>query len=134
MRGSQIALAILAWGVMLALAIGNGVLRDKGYGPHLGTGVARALSSVLLCAAIAAVAYGYLWLVPVPREPSVLWAIGAFWLALSLLFEFGFFHFIAGKPWAELLAEYNVFKGRLLIFVWLTTLFAPVLIGQWLGP
>jgi len=134
MTGGRIALAGLAWGLMLVLAILNGLLRDKVYGPRIGSGAARAVSSVLLCGAIAAVAYGYLWFVSVPREPGVLWTLGGFWLALSLLFEFGFFHFVVGKPWAELLAEYNLFKGRLLLFVWLTTLLAPVIIGQWLGP
>ena len=56
-----------------------------------------------------------------------------FWLVLSLLFEFGFFHYVMHEPWEKLLADYNIFRGRLLIIVWLTTLFLPlvwqVLIG-----
>lgn len=53
--------------------------------------------------------------------------MGMFWLALALAFEFGFFHYVAGKPWNELLADYNVKQGRLLLLLWLVTLIGPYL-------
>ena len=37
------------------------------------------------------------------------------------------FHFAAGVPWSELFADYNVAQGRLLLLLWLTVLFGPLL-------
>jgi hypothetical protein len=34
------------------------------------------------------------------------------------------------EPWERLLADYNIVRGRLLIVVWLTTLFAPLVCGK----
>ena len=40
-----------------------------------------------------------------------------------------FFHFAMGVPWETLLADYNIFAGRLWLVVLLTTLCGPALIG-----
>jgi hypothetical protein len=48
-----------------------------------------------------------------------------------LFFEFGFFHYVMHEPWEKLLADYNIFQGRLLMVVWLTTLCSPLVCG-WL--
>jgi hypothetical protein len=65
-----------------------------------------------------------------PLPASTLLGIGCFWLVFSLLFEFGFFHSVMHAPWAKLLADYNLFRGRCLIIVWLTTLFSPLICGK----
>jgi hypothetical protein len=41
-------------------------------------------------------------------------------MALTVTFEFLFFHFFGGHPWSELLAHYNVANGRVwvLILAW----------------
>jgi hypothetical protein len=65
-----------------------------------------------------------------PLPVSTLFQIGLFWLLLSLLFEFGFFHYVMHDPWEKLWADYNIFQGRLLIVVWLTTLFSPLICGK----
>jgi len=51
------------------------------------------------------------------------------WTAMTVCFEFGFFHFVAGVPWEKLLADYNLFAGRLWVLVLLTTLGGPAMIG-----
>jgi hypothetical protein len=56
--------------------------------------------------------------------------MGLFWLVPSLLFEFGFFHYVMQEPWEKLLADYNIFWGRLLIVVWLTPLCSPLICGK----
>ena len=55
------------------------------------------------------------------------WYIGLFWLALTVAFEFLFFHYVGGHSWAELLANYDIASGRLwpLILLWVTV--APYL-------
>jgi hypothetical protein len=44
---------------------------------------------------------------------------------MTVLFEFGFGHWIAGKPWNELLAAYSICKGNLWVLVLLVTLISP---------
>jgi hypothetical protein len=79
--------------------------------------------------AIFGIAYVFIKAIaPVPS--STLLGIGLFWLALSLLFEFGFFHYVMHEPWSKLLAGYNIFQGQLLIVAWLTTLLSPLVLGK----
>lgn len=59
--------------------------------------------------------------------------IGLMWLLLTVGFEFLFFHYIAGKPWEELLNDYNLAQGRLWVLVLLTLAIGPALIDAWLG-
>jgi hypothetical protein len=41
---------------------------------------------------------------------------------MTIAFEFGFGHFVAGHSWASLLADYNLFNGRVwcLFLIWMT--------------
>jgi hypothetical protein len=38
--------------------------------------------------------------------------------------------YVMHEPWSKLLADYNIFRGRLFIIVWLTTLFSPLVCGK----
>jgi hypothetical protein len=51
--------------------------------------------------------------------------VGLFWLLFTVLFEFGAGHYLFRNPWEQLLADYNIFKGRIWVLVLLATLFAP---------
>ncbi len=46
--------------------------------------------------------------------------IGIIWFGLTILFEFGFGHYIMGNPWQKLLYDYNLAEGRVwsLFLVW----------------
>jgi hypothetical protein len=117
--------AILIWLVLLAVAIVNGALREAGLVPWLGRALAQATSTVLLSGCIAAVAWFALpWMAP--RSVEEAWAIGAGWLALTLAFEFLGGHFLFGKSWGELTADYNLLAGRIWVMVLVVTLLAPV--------
>jgi len=59
-----------------------------------------------------------------------LMAIGTMWLALTLLFEFGWGHFVMGRSWDELLVDYDILKGRLWVLVLMFTLLAPLIMGR----
>ena len=52
---------------------------------------------------------------------------GAFWLLLTLCFEFGFGHFVQGRPWPVLLEAYTFQNGNLWPLVLLVTLFGPLI-------
>jgi hypothetical protein len=116
------------WLGMLVAAFLNGALRELLIMRLVGEQVGHVLSVFLLSGAIFGITYIF---VRAQRPlPANTWlAIGLFWLVLSLLFEFGFFHYVMHEPWSKLLADYNIFRGRLLIVVWLATLFSPLVCG-----
>jgi hypothetical protein len=117
------------WLGMLVVAFVNGALRELLIVRLVGEQVGHVLSVFLLSGAIFGIAYVFVKAIaPVPS--STLLGIGLFRLVLSLLFEFGFFHYVMHVPWEKLLADYNLFRGRLLIVVWLTTLFSPLICGK----
>lgn len=122
----MMARAMLIWFALLAVAIGNGAIREGLLLPWLGRGVAQAVSTVLLSGFI--VAIGWLatpWIAP--RSAAEAWAIGLVWVTLTLAFEFLGGHFLFGKSWSALLADYNLLAGRIWVMVLVVTLLTPVL-------
>jgi len=93
--------------------------------PRAGRGLGNAVSTVILSALI--VAAGWIsipWIGP--RSLQDAWTIGVVWVTLTLAFEFLAGHFVFGKPWAELLADYNLMAGRIWIMVLIVTLMTPI--------
>ena len=68
---------------------------------------------------------GYFWLLqrryPLADDRAAL-RVGAVWLGLTIVFEFGFGRAVDGKSWSELLADYDVSEGRVwpLVLAWLS--------------
>ena len=52
--------------------------------------------------------------------------IGLIWFVLTILFEFGFGHFIMKHPWKKLFHDYRIDKGRLWLVVLVWVLVAPL--------
>jgi hypothetical protein len=103
----------------------NGGLRDGRLTPRLGDTVGRAISTLLLCVLILLATWLTIaWIGP--RTAGQALGVGALWLGLTLVFEFGAGHFAFGKSWTELLADYDLSRGRIWIAVLVVTLFAPV--------
>jgi hypothetical protein len=96
---------------MVPLAIANGALRELVYAKHVGELGAHQIST-----ATAIVLFGiYLWFVfrrwPLSSAAQA-WTAGALFVVLTVAFEFGFGHFVAGHPWGRLLHDYNLAAGR----------------------
>lgn len=122
----MITRTLVVWFGLLALAIANGGFREAVLVPRLGLGMARAVSSVMLSLLIVGVGWGVTrWIGPATLQDA--WAIGAVWVALTLGFEFLGGHFLFGKPWPELLADYNLFAGRIWVLVLVATLMTPAI-------
>lgn len=116
--------AIAVWLLFMVGAIANGTLRIKIIIPVTGEPVGHLISTALLCLII----LGITWLTISflgPDSAAKAWAIGAIWLLMTLAFEFGVGYFIGHHSWPEMLADYNVLKGRVWLFVPLITLLAP---------
>jgi hypothetical protein len=63
---------------------------------------------------------------PFASTQRAIW-VGVLWAAMTVAFEFLFFHFVGGHSWAALAANYNVLEGRVWVFmvVWIAA--APYL-------
>lgn len=111
-----------AWCAMLGVAVGNGVLRDLTYGRHVSELAAHQISTLILLALLGVVMYHYLRHQPA-SSPRQAWALGLAWAAMTLAFEFLFFHYAGGHPWSELIANYDVAHGRVwsAVPLWLFT-------------
>lgn len=116
---------LAVWFLILLGAIANGGLREAVLLPRLGTTLAFLLSGVLLALLILAITLGCVRWLSV-RNPAQALRTGAFWLLLTLCFEFGF-GLVQGKPWPELLQAYTFQDGNLWPLVLLVTLFAPLI-------
>jgi hypothetical protein len=124
--------AILLWFGLMVLAILNGTVRVKWIIPFTGLTTGLAISTLMLCALILLATWlGLPWLGPLTNTQA--WGIGLLWLAMTVAFEFGAGHFLFKKPWAELLVDYDITKGRIWALVLATTLLAPLLMAKLRG-
>ncbi len=98
----SVSLVLYGTGVLfIPLAILNGAVRESLLVPWLGRQTALPLSGVLLSCLIFLTTYLlFLFMKASVRQA---WQIGTIWLCLTVLFEFGFGHFVMGKPWEALL-------------------------------
>ena len=116
------------WRILLLTAFINGAIRETLIVPRVGEQIGHIIGVVVFSGAIVGITAVFVKAIRQLPSSTLLY-IGLFWLVLSLLFECGFFHDVMHEPWSTLLADYNVFRGRLLILVWLTTLFSPLVCG-----
>ena len=118
--------ALLAWLVLLALAVVNGAAREAWLIPRIGASAGHAVSSLSLSALIFLLSWLTIgWINPATARDAFL--IGLVWLALTLAFEFLAGHYVFRTPWNELLADYDILSGRMWILVLVTTTLAPLL-------
>jgi hypothetical protein len=122
----MIGRACAVWLILLVASMVNGALRESLLVPLAGEDAAHALSTVVLCIVIILVARATMrWIDP--ATPGEAWTIGAFWLALTVAFEFLAGHYVFGTPWAVLVEDYDIINGRTWVLVLLTTVVAPQL-------
>ncbi len=112
-----------AWLLFMLIAVASGALRETLLTPLLGEHSAQQIGTVFVCGLIGATIWRFVrHLRPAPGQAL---ALGLGWVAMTLLFEFGVFHFILGHPLSEMLAEYNLAAGRLWPLVLLSELIIP---------
>jgi hypothetical protein len=111
----------LAWFPMVAIAVGNGALRQLWYGRFLDELAAHQVSTLLGLILLGLYMRAVLRRWP-PGSAARASGVGLMWLGLTVAFEFIFMHYAAGAPWDKLLADYNLLAGR----VWVTV---PLWVG-----
>lgn len=124
--------ALGVWVLLVPVAVINGGIRQELISPRTGDTAGRAISTVMLCAAILVLSWLTIgWMRPATARDA--WRIGALWVTLTLAFEFLVGHYVFGTPWLQLLADYNVLRGRIWVLVLITTAIAPWLAAQSCG-
>ncbi len=117
-----------AW-VFTVTAIANGGFRESLLIPPFGSQVGHWISTAMLCGLLVIEIVVFLSLAGDDESSGELLGLGGMWLMLTLAFEFGFGHWVAKKPWRELLADYNVLRGRVWPAVLLVILLTPRVTG-----
>ena len=113
---------ILSWFGLLIIAVLNGAFRQLAVEPRVGELAAHQIS-VATCIILFGIAtWIVLKLVPLSSAQQA-WMAGLLWLAMTVSFEFLFFHFARGVAWEVLLHDYNILQGRLwiLVLIWVAT-------------
>jgi hypothetical protein len=116
-----------AWLGGTVLAIANGVVREAGYAGRVGDLAAHQISTVTFLGLFAAY-FGVLerrWPIATTRRAL---EIGATWVLLTVVFEFGFGHWVDGKTWSELARNYDLTSGHLFLLVLLWVGAGPALV------
>jgi hypothetical protein len=117
---------MLAWFPMILIAIANGILREYGYGKRMTERAAHQLSTLIGIVLFGIYIWGVMRFWP-PASAGLAIRIGLIWLVLTVMFEFGFGHFVAGHSWQRLLQDYNIRAGRVWPAILLWVAFAPYL-------
>jgi hypothetical protein len=101
-----------AWFAGAGIGVANGVARETTYGTVLDERRAHQVSSLTALVAFAALfrALERRW--PLASDADAV-GIGAAWLAMTVAFELGFGRLVAHQSWGELLADYDLARGRL---------------------
>lgn len=112
---------ILLWFTFPFVAILNGALREAAYKKHVGDLPAHQISTVTGIVFFGIIFYFIFknWKIESAKNAIL---IGVTWLGLTILFEFGFGHYIMGNSWQKLLHDYNLMEGRVwsLFLAWIT--------------
>jgi hypothetical protein len=112
---------ILWWFAFPFIAIFNATLRELIYKKSLGDLAAHQISTVTGIVFFGIIFYFIFkkWKIESVKHAI---RIGLIWLGLTILFEFGFGHYIMGNSWQKLLHDYNLAEGRVwsLFLLWIT--------------
>jgi hypothetical protein len=128
-RPARLLAAAGLWVGLVVVALLNAGFREVVLAPSVGDSVAHVTSTGTLLTALAVVAYLYFRRFA-DHSVGELVAIGLGWAAMTVLFEFGFGHYVMGTPWHVLVADYDLLAGRVWVLVPLSMAVFPLLFGR----
>jgi hypothetical protein len=101
----------MVWFLLAIVAIANGVLRQYTYGHAVSELAAHQISTItaILASGVVVWVVNRYWAIESTSQALV---IGGCWLLMTIAFEFGFGHYIAGHTWERLIADYDLLQGR----------------------
>lgn len=119
-RNAALVAYIAFWFALVPLAILNGLLRERTYGRRVGELRAHQISTLTGMLLTGVAVWAFAAIVPLD-DSSDAWMAGLIWVGMTIAFEFGFGHWVAGHSWTRLLGDYDLLAGRvwLLYLVWI---------------
>lgn len=115
----KIYVYVLWWFAFPFVGILNGTLRELTYKKFTGDLLAHQISTVTGIVFFGIIFYFIFkkWKIESTKHAIL---IGLIWLGFTILFEFGFGHYIMGNSWEKLFHDYNLAEGRIwsLFLVW----------------
>ena len=130
MRKNLILKVVLGWLGMAIAGVVNGMVRNWVYLPVVGDLVAHQISTGILMVVLVGVVYVVLGQELVRLSDWELWRIGAVWVGMTILFEFGAGHYLFRNSWQKLWADYDLTRGRVWLLVLVTELAAPIVLKR----
>lgn len=125
--------ATLMWLLLCVVAVLAGTLREKVLARRLGGLLAHQVGTLGLIPVVFGLTCLWVGLAGLETSPF-LPEVGRYWLVLTIIFEFGFGGLVMRRPLRQLLADYNLLRGRLWpVFLAALTLSPPVA-GRLLSP
>ena len=103
--------ALGVWGLLTLAMVANGVARLYLLVPLLGERGAELASAATGVALILAITRPFIRSLNFV-SPLEYGEIALLWVGLTVAFEFGFGHYVAGVSWSALLANYDLLEGR----------------------
>jgi hypothetical protein len=122
--------AIVTWMLMIPVAFVNGIVREGLIQPAVGERRAHQISVVTGSSAFFTLVYAMLHREVASRSDRQLATLGAAWVSATVLFEFGFGHYVMGSPWSRLMQDYNLAAGRLWSLVLLVIGISPLAVRR----
>jgi hypothetical protein len=114
----------------MVISIFNGIIRTVGYGKFMPEIRAHQLSTLtgILFIGIATYSFNQWWPIGSSKKAII---IGLIWLAMTVIFEFGFGRYIMKNSWKKLFADYRIDKGRVwgMFLIWI--FIAPYIIYRY---
>lgn len=121
--------AVVPWTVMMILAIIIGAVRQKYILPKTGEQKAHIIGTLIFLLLQFLIIHIYVSVYCI-YQTDLLLMTGVFWIGLAVFFEFIFGHYVMKHSWNKLLADYNIFKGRLWLLVLINNLAATLISGK----
>lgn len=122
--------SILFWLLLAVVAIINGIVRNSVYRQYVGDLAAHHISTAIFISVMFGLMYVFFKKSGLEYSNSDLIPIGVGLLIGTIAFEFIAGHYVFGNSWEKLLADYNIFRGRVWSLVLLALLFGPWIIGR----
>jgi hypothetical protein len=120
------------WLALCVVAVFAGALREKVLAPRLGGLLAHQVGTLGLIPVMFGLTCLWVGLSGLAASPH-LPAVGRYWLTLTIAFELVFGGLILRRTLHGLLADYNIFRGRLWILFLAALALSPYLAGKLLA-
>jgi hypothetical protein len=115
---------LLAWIPMVLIGVANGIARVSTYGKHMSDLKAHQVSTLTGVVLMGIYIYAVSRFFEFESGRQAL-LVGVMWLLMTVAFEFGFGHYVAGHEWGRLFSDYDLAAGRLWTVFLLWVLVAP---------